>query len=72
MDQKSIKYRKVGGYSNITMYQASNDILTIPYEITRVKDRLGTLLILECQHTKPCRKETYNMAEIKTILQTAF
>jgi len=68
----AITHKKVGGYSNVTLYQATDGNITIPYEITRKRDRIGTLLVSECSYSEKKYFETYSMADVKANIATAF
>lgn len=67
---EEIKFKKINQFGNETLYQASNGSITIPFSITRIKDKIGTLLQLDI--SKIGRFETYKMDEIKNKIKNLF
>lgn len=61
--RKCSSYGGIKPYSKTTVYQAETSTYTLPFELTRIKDKLGTLYVFECSHTVRKRIETYNKKE---------
>lgn len=57
-------WKKVNQWSNTILYIASNGTISTNVEITTVKDKLGSLKLVECARLNN-RLESYNMKEIK-------
>lgn len=66
----NIKFTKLKQFGKVTTYQATNGNITIPFEVTRERDRKGTLLTLDS--TKTGFYQSYKMDDIKSKIIDAF
>ena len=60
------KFSIVHKYKNLTMYQLTNGQITLPFEISRFKDKTGTLLRVDSSFTGMF--ERYSFKEVKQIM----
>jgi len=50
-------------------YQADNGNITLPYEVSKVNDRLGGFYVLECSGLS-CRKEINTLEEVRDFINS--
>jgi len=70
MDAKQVAFKKIMQFSDATLYHASFDGVTIPFEVETTKDRIGTLYTIECSICG--RFQEYGMKKVKERISNLF